>query len=513
MAQGLTTYVETDPDRMMVTDGLTTLTRAEFDRRTDQMIHVLRSHGVEEGDVISIMVGNSVEFVVAMMGASLAGVSHVAVNWHLSVDEVTYILDTSESKLVIVDEAHAEVARRAADQAGLSTVLEFGRGLEAELDAAPDEPPAPCLTASAIYYTSGTTGRPKATRMAEMRNGIPVDELIAGVGSAGYGERNYHLTVGPLYHGGPLMQAVRAVMGGGRIHIMRKFDAEEVLRIIDRERITNTLLVPTHCVRLLRLPDEVKRRYDLSSLEQAYHIGAMMPVEVKRAMIEWWGPILTDAYGCSELGMISFITSPEWLERPGSVGRPVPNYSIQIIGEDDTELPVGEVGTIYITAHNDADIVYLGDPDKTAAAHRRPDQFTLNDLGYLDADGYLYLVDRRVDLIISGGVNIYPAEVEAEMLAHDAVEDVGVFGIPHPEWGHEVKAAVQVRAGRQPGPDLEVEILTWLRDRLAGYKVPKSIDFHDQLPRFTNGKLHRRALRDPYWEDAATAGASPGAIR
>jgi long-chain acyl-CoA synthetase len=336
--------------------------------------------------------------------------------------------------------------------------------------------------------------------MAEMRDGLPVGELIASVNQAGYGEHNSHLTVGPLYHGGPLMQAVRAVMGGGRIHIMRRFDPEEVLHNIEFHQVTNTLLVPTHCVRMLRLPEETRNRYDLSSLVQAYHIGAMMPVDVKRAMIDWWGPVLVDAYGCSELGVIAWITSPEWLDKPGSVGRPVPWFTIQIIGEDDTELPPGEIGTVYITALNDADIVYLGDPDKTAAAHRGPRQFTLNDLGYLDEDGYLFLVDRRVDLIISGGVNIYPAEIEAEILAHPAVEDVGVFAIPHPEWGHEVKAAVQLRSGHRADSDTEAEILGWLRERLAHYKVPRSIDFHEQLPRFTNGKLHRRALRDPYWE-------------
>lgn len=500
MAQGLTTFVEDDPDRLMISDGVTTMTRADFDDATNRMIHLLRGHGLGVGDVISIMVGNSVEFVVAMMGASLAGISHVAVNWHLADDEVAYILDTSESKLLIVDGPHAEVGRSAAARAGVSTVLEFGGGLEEDLAAAANHEPDPCLTASAIYYTSGTTGRPKATRMAEMRDGITVEELAAGVHRAGYGEHNVHLTVGPLYHGGPLMQAVRSVMGGAQLHVMRKFDPEEVLRLIDEHKVTNTLLVPTHCVRMLRLPDEVKSRYDISSIQQAYHIGAMMPVDVKAAMIDWWGPVLVDAYGCSELGMIAFITSEEWLRKPGSVGRPAGPFTVQIIGDDDTELPPGEVGTIYITSDNGADIVYLGDPDKTAAAHRRPDQFTLNDLGYLDEDGYLFLVDRRVDLIISGGVNIYPAEVEAEMLGHPAVEDVGVFGIPHPEWGHEVKAAVQLRAGHEGGEELESEILSWLRERLAHYKVPKSIDFHSQLPRFTNGKLHRRALRDPYWE-------------
>lgn len=505
MAQGIIDYARSDPARLSVSDGLSSLTRGELNEQCNRMIHVLRAHGVGEGDTISIMVGNCTEFVVVLMGASLGGVSHVAVNWHLSVDEVAYVLESSGSKLLVVDAAHAEVGRAAVAQAGVSTVLELGGPLEALLASASGSEPEPSTTASAIYYTSGTTGRPKATRMAEMRNGIPVEDLIRSVTANNYGEENIHLAVGPLYHGGPLLQVVRAVMGGGQLHVMRRFVEEEVLRLIEQHRVTNTLLVPTHCVRLLRLPEDVRSRYDLSSVRQVFHIGSMMPVDVKRAMIEWWGPVLVDAYGCSELGMITSISSEEWLRKPGSVGRPAPWFTLQIVNELDQEVGPGEVGTIYITALNDADIVYLGDPEKTAAAHRKPKQFTLNDLGYLDEDGFLFLVDRRVDLIISGGVNIYPAEIEAAMLAHDAVEDVGVFAIPHPEWGHEVKAAVQVRPGRVAGPELEAEILRWLRNHLAHYKVPKSIDFHEQLPRYPSGKLYRRALRDPYWKDEPTA--------
>jgi len=507
MAQGVIEYALADPERLMVSDGITTLNRQQTNEALNRVIHVLRDHGLRQGDVVSMMMGNSTEFVVVMMGASLAGISHVAVNWHLSADEVAYVLQSSKSKALIVDPANAPVGRSAAEQAGVNLVLETGGQLEALMAAAPVEEPERCSTASAIYYTSGTTGRPKATRMAEMRDGLPVEDMIKNVHAANYGEHNYHLTVGPLYHGGPLMQAVRAVMGGGRIRVMRRFDEEQVLALIEELGITNTLLVPTHCVRLLRLPDEVRARYDVSSLKQVFHIGSMMPVDVKRAMIAWWGPVLTDAYGCSELGVITSINSEEWLAKPGSVGKAVPWFSLQIVDENDQEVGPGEVGTIYITAHNDADIVYLGDPAKTAAAHRGPKQFTLNDLGYLDEDGYLFLVDRRVDLIISGGVNIYPAEIEAAMLGHVAVEDVGVFAIPHVEWGHEVKAAVQLRAGWEPGSATEAGILAWLRGHLAHYKVPKSIDFHEQLPRYSNGKLYRRALRDPYWAET-TAGAS-----
>jgi long-chain acyl-CoA synthetase len=235
------------------------------------------------------------------------------------------------------------------------------------------------------------------------------------------------------------------------------------------------------------------------------HVGAIMPRHVKEQMIAWWGPILTDVYGSSELGTISRITASEWLERPGSVGRPVPWFSVQIIGEDDEELPPGEVGTIYLSALNDADLMYLDDPVKTAEAHRGPKQFTLNDLGRVDQDGYLYLADRRDDLIISGGVNIYPAEVEEVLIEHPAVDDVAVFAVPDPEWGHAVKAAVSLRAGWDATSSTEAAIKEWARTRMAHLKVPHSIDFHHEVPRFANGKLRRRALREAYWTSSDQA--------
>ncbi len=441
MAQIVAELAAADPDRLAVDDGRVRLSRRELNDRLNRMTSVLRSHGVAEGDVVAIMMGNGVDFVVTLMAAVLSGVSQVAVNWHLQGEEVEYVLGSSGAALIVADRERADAARSAAAAAGVRTVLVFDGSLEAVLDGADASEPAPSMTASAIFYTSGTTGRPKATRMAEMRHGTDPGELRAQAERGGTRESDRSLVVGPMYHGAPMLQTIRSVVAGAQLFVLRSFDAEEVLRQIETNRINGLSLVPTHCVRLLHLPQATRDRYDVSSVQRVTHFGSIMPVDVKRAMIEWFGPILVDAYGCSELGTITTINSTEWLAKPGSVGRAVPWFTLQIVGEDDRELGPGEIGTVYITAHNDADIVYLGDPAKTAAAHRSARQFTLNDLGYLDDDGYLFLVDRRVDLIISGGVNIYPAEIEAVLLRHDAIEDAAVFGVPHPEWGHEIKAA------------------------------------------------------------------------
>jgi long-chain acyl-CoA synthetase len=502
MAAGLVELADADPHRFALGDPERRYTRAELNDRVNRFIHVLHRRGVRSGDVVAIYAGNSADMVIALLASSLAGVSHVAINWHLVATEVEYILASSGTNLVITDRTHEAVARDAARQVGIADVLVLGPDADAELASAPNAEPAPCPVASAIYYTSGTTGRPKATRMAEMREGITAQAQAEQVRASGMEESDVQLVVGPLYHGGPLMQAVRTAVTGGHLHVMARFDAEELLRLVDRYRVNRLTMTPTHFVRLLRLPAEVRARYDVSSLTDVLHIGAMMPPEIKAEMIAWWGPVLVDAYGCSELGTITRITSQEWLTRPGSVGRPMPWFTIQIVDEEtDLELPARSIGTIFLTALNDADIVYLGDPERTAEAHRSPRQFTLRDLGWLDDDGYLYLADRRVDLIVSGGVNIYPAEVEAALLGHPAVEDVGVFAVPDPEWGHAVRAAVQLSPGWAPDPSTTESILGVARTRLAGFKVPRAIEYHERLPRSAAGKLLRRELRAVHWKE------------
>ncbi len=501
------------PDRLVLSDGARTLTRAQLDERVNRFVSMLRAEGVRDGDSVAIMSSNCTDHAVALLACGLGGMSQVPVNWHFSVDETAYLLETAGAVALIVGPAQEEIGRAAAERVGIGRVHVIGPSLDAELAAASPEPPDPQpLVANPIYFTSGTTGRPKSTRMAEVGQGVPIESFVAQAHAADFNEDARVLIPGPLYHGGPLMQTLRTLVAGGQLWVMQRFDPEEYLRLVQENRIIRALTVPTHLVRLHQLPEEVKRRYDVSSLTEVSHIGAMMPAEIKRAMIEWFGPVIVDAYGCTELGMVSRISSEEWLRKPGSIGRPLNGFHAHIVDPDtDREVGPGEVGMIYLSNDHGADIVYLDDPERTAACHRAGGtQYTIGDMGYLDDEGYLFLVDRRVDLIISGGVNIYPAEIEALLVTHPDIVDVGVFAVPDPEWGHAVKAAVQLREGLTGSPEMEAEIIAWCRERLAHFKAPKSIDFHLDLPRFSNGKLHRRALRAPYW-DRTEAAAAPAA--
>ena len=504
MATRLNVLAAADPDRLITaeydTDGSSAhCTRVQFNDRVNRLTNALIGAGVRPGDTIGVLAGNSIDFVVVLMAASLMEVSQVPVNWHLAPEEVAYILETSRTRLLVADEQHAATARRSARQAGVEHLWMIGADLDGRLAEAAADEPDERRVASAIFFTAGTTGRPKATRMAEMRVATDVDEMAEVARRQGGDESQRNLILGPLYHGGPLIGAVRSIVLGSELHIMRRYDAELALELIDRVGITNTTGVPTHFVRMLQLPPETRARYDVSSIVRAHHIGAIMPPEVKERMIGWWGPVLVDAYGCTELGTIARITSEEWQTRRGSVGRPLDQFSLHIRDESEEELPPGEVGVIWIESHGEADIVYLDDPDRTEACHRSPTEFTLFDLGYVDDDGYLYLVDRRVDLIISGGVNIYPAEVESVLVMHPDVVDIGVFAVPDDEWGHAVMAAVQLRDGVPAGTETESAIIDWASERMANYKLPRSIDFVDSLPRTTAGKIQRRVLREPYW--------------
>jgi long-chain acyl-CoA synthetase len=287
---------------------------------------------------------------------------------------------------------------------------------------------------------------------------------------------------------------------GATLVMRRRFDPAGMLRLIDEYRVTTAYAVPTHFVRLLRLPADVKAAFDGSSLQGVFHTGAPCPPEVKRQMIEWWGPVIHELYSATETGGLGcFVTADEWLTRAGTVGRPLPVVAIEIVGDDGEVLRPGEVGTVYVRNLIGGDFAYHGAPEKTAEAHRAPGVMTVGDVGYLDDDGYLFLCDRKIDMIISGGVNIYPAEVEAVLVNHPAVLDAAVFGIPHDEFGEEVKAVVQPAPGQRPSPELAEEILAYAREHLAGYKVPRSIDFTDEFPRTETGKLVKRELRDPYW--------------
>jgi long-chain acyl-CoA synthetase len=351
-----------------------------------------------------------------------------------------------------------------------------------------------------MVYTSGTSGRPKGVRRP--LTGEDPDQLPAAApwffglfGLKPY-DGHVHLCCSPLYHTAVLNFATISLQLGQPVVLMDRFEPEEMLKLIDKHKATHTHMVPTQFRRLLALPTETRERYDVSSMRAAIHGAAPCPHEVKRKMLDWWGPVVIEYYAASEGGGTG-ITAEEWLARPGSVGKAWPGSEVRVLDSNGDDMPAGEPGLVYLRM-GAATFDYYKDEAKTLASRARG-MFTVGDIGYLDEDGYLYLCDRGSDLIISGGVNIYPAEIESELACHPAVADVAVFGIPHDDWGEEIKAVVEPAAAASPGPELTAELLAFLSGRLAKFKLPRTIDYVDELPRDPNGKLYKRRLRDPYW--------------
>jgi long-chain acyl-CoA synthetase len=368
-----------------------------------------------------------------------------------------------------------------------------------------------------MLYTSGTTGRPKGVHRqlgATLTAGSAQTASVVALARAAASGASMHLCTGPLYHAAPLAFSLLVPMAQGMgVVVMEHWDAEAMLQLVERHRITHSHLVPTMFHRLLSLPERVRTAYDTCSLRLVIHGAAPCPVAVKRAMIDWWGPILVEYYAATE-GSASFVTSQEWLERPGTVGRPPTPDGVRVLDDNGRDVAPGEVGTIYIKSPEEARFSYYKHPEKTAAAYRGG-HYTLGDVGYLDEDGYLYLTDRSADLIISGGVNVYPAETEGVLMTHPSVGDVAVIGVPNGEWGEEVKAIVELQAGSPGSPgapgssDLESELISWCRERLAGFKCPRTVEFTDELPRQDNGKLYKRLLRDRYRQPEDTGVQGP----
>ncbi|AIJ24908.1 acyl-CoA synthetase [Amycolatopsis methanolica] len=468
----------------------------------------LRELGLETGDVVVVLQPNSDELLAAYFAALQTGLYVVMVNWHLVGPEVAYILSDSGAKAFLAHERFADVAIAAADEAGVPASGRFAVGRidgfrdVAELGAGGSGRPEVRTAGSPMLYTSGTTGRPKGVRRP--LSGADPDSVPAastwffGIFGLKPFDDHVHLCGSPLYHTAVLNFASISIQLGHTVVLMDRWDPEEMLRLIERYRVTHSHMVPTQFRRLLALPKEVRSRYDLSSLRNMIHGAAPCPPEVKRRMLEWWGPVVTDYYAASEGGG-TMITGEEWLRKPGSVGLPWPGSVIKILDDDGNELPPGQPGTVYMRMGTST-FEYHKDAEKTRKA-RVGNLFTLGDVGYLDEDGYLFLHDRKNDMIISGGVNIYPAEIENELVMHPKVADVAVFGIPHEDWGEEIKAVVQPAPGVAPGPELAEELLEWVHGRLAKFKWPRSVDFAEELPRDPNGKLYKRELRDPYWTD------------
>ena len=464
---------------------------------------------------IAVFAPNSVEGVIAYLSALQAGVSSVPVNFHLTAEEVAYILRDSGADTLFVGPETADVGLAAASKAKVGTVIGWRcddrPGLTCWTEwlaaAADSEPPTDMSPRPHLHYTSGTTGRPKGAETPPTM--FPAERSVARLFAQlraqmeELGDRTPGMVVSPLYHTGPLA-SVRSLAGGNALVILSRFDAEQVLQTIERFRVKSTMMVPTHFQRLLALPEEVRRRYDVTSLVVVSHTGAACPPEVKRAMIEWFGPVLNEAYGATESGSTNLITSEEWLRKPGSVGKTQPPFEAVVVSEDGHRLGPNEVGQLYFRDTTGRGIVYHNDAAKTQEAHLEPGVFTLGEVGYVDDDGYVFITDRVTDMIVSGGVNIYPAEVEQVLVEHPEVADVAVIGAPNAEMGEEVKALVVARSPtRPPGPDA---LDQFCRARLAGFKCPRSYEFVTDLGRNAMGKISKRELRRRYWPTERTIG-------
>lgn len=447
--------------------------------------------GVKAGDAVALLVGNRPEFFEAWVGTVLLGAVAVPVNWHLRPDEVAHILDDCRAAAIVADPELLEPFRATT---GGRPLLELGPGWEAALGAAAPIAGDIRRITGALIYSSGTTGRPKGIRRLG-RSAEQTDQYadtVRRVYGAGPGVRT--IVVAPLYHSAPLVHATSTLLAGGNLVLMSRFDTTALLELIERHRVTNLLMVPTMFVRLLALPEEVRRRYDLSSLRHVVHGAAPCPPEVKRQMMEWWGPVIHEYYGCTESGIVTACDSAEALARPGTVGRPVPGATLAVLDENGLPAPPGVPGEVFVRHRGAADFTYENHPEERAAVERNG-LITCGDIGYLDADGYLFLVDRKRDMVISGGVNIFPAEIELVLHEVPGVEDSAVLGIPDPEYGEVLAAAVKPR----PGAELDVaEIEAHLRSRLGGLKVPRRIEVRDELPRDPNGKLLKRRLREEW---------------
>jgi long-chain acyl-CoA synthetase len=473
----------------------------------NRLVHGLRAAGMETGDAFAVVLPNGPAFLTAYLAASQAGFYLVPVNHHLLGPEIAWIVADSGAKVLIAHERYGDAARAAAEEAELPPAHRYAVGGPVasfrpyhELTGGlPDAPPGGRTLGWVMNYTSGTTGRPRGIRRP--LPGKPPEEAHLGGFLGIFGikpfDGNVHLVCSPLYHTAVLQFAGAALHIGHPLVVMDTWAPEEMLRLIDTHKCTHTHMVPTQFHRLLALPEEVRARYDVSSLRHALHGAAPCPHHVKRAMIEWWGTCVEEYYAASEGGG-AFATAEDWLKKPGTVGRAWPISELAVLDDDGRPLPPGELGTVYMRMTTGG-FSYHKDEAKTRG-NRIGDFFTVGDLGHLDEDGYLFLRDRRTDLVISGGVNIYPAEIEAVLLTHPAVADAAAFGIPHPDWGEEVKAVVEPAAGHAPDAALASGILAHCAERLAGYKRPKSVDFIASMPRDPNGKLYKRRLRDPYWQ-------------
>jgi long-chain acyl-CoA synthetase len=502
-------HATTRPDHpaLIMAGSGETLTYRELDERSNQLAQLFAAAGLGFGDHVAFFLENHPRYLEILWAAQRSGLAFTAISSQLTADEVAFLVGDCGAQVLITSHAKADVAGQLVDRMpGVATRLMLDgtiAGYDAYEDAVAVHPTTPIaeeLEGTAMLYSSGTTGQPKGISYSLERTPIGSAPFAVDMFKAVYGidETDVFLSPAPMYHSAPLQFALMLTRIGATVVVMEHFDAEAALATIERYQVTHGQWVPTMFVRMLKLPDDVRLRYDVSSLKAAIHVAAPCPVPVKEAMIEWWGPILLEYYSATEGIGATLISSAEWMDHKGSVGKSLLG-PVHILDDDGEELPPGEDGRVFFEPPDFLSFEYHNDPEKTAAARSPEGWATVGDVGHLDEDGYLYLTDRSTNMIISGGVNIYPQEAENLLVTHPKVLDCAVFGVPDDEMGEQVKAVVQPAPGVDPGAGLERELLAFCRERLAHFKCPRSIDFEDELPRHETGKLYKRLLRDRYW--------------
>jgi len=500
----LGTMAQQCPDKPALICRDDVLSYAELEARSNRLAHLLRAWGLREGDGIAVVLGNEIRFAEVYWAAMRTGLYFTPINTHLAPAEMQYIADNCDAKVLVVSQTFRDLVTQFASQLPhvthrliLDGTLEGFTSYAQAVSALPTTPVPDEREGATMLYSSGTTGRPKGVRRG-LPNRHPAaagPEILGAATRFGFTPDDRYLCVGPLYHAAPLGFSFAMHRIGATVVLMPRFEAESALAHIDRHRVTTSQWVPTHFVRMLQLPVEVRQRYALTSHRLAIHAAAPCPVDIKRQMIAWWGPIIVEYYAATEGGG-TMVDTAAWLQRPGTVGRHWTHGKVWILDEAGHELPPGQPGLIYFEAPPGGRerFHYYKDTAKTASAYH-DSLFTIGDIGYLAAEGYLFLTDRQSHMIISGGVNIYPAEVESTLILHPAVRDVAVIGVPDVDMGEQVKAVVELREGYDASLDLAQELIAFARDRIAHYKCPRSVDFIAQLPRSAAGKLLKHALR------------------
>ncbi|MBB3016905.1 AMP-binding protein [Cupriavidus alkaliphilus] len=507
-------HAQRTPDKPAVIMGGSgaVVTYRELDQRSNRVAHLLRKLGLQPGDRVAFMVENHPRLFELCWGAQRSGIVYICLSTRLNAADAAYIVNDSGARVLVTTHAQAEIAAALSGQTPalqarlmLDGIVPGYQAYETALADCPATRIDDEVTGGDMLYSSGTTGRPKGVYAPPSSPDIDAPTTLTALCQRLYGfdADTRYLSPAPLYHAAPLRYTMSVQALGGTAVVMEHFDAEQFLRLVQQHRITHAQLVPTMFSRMLKLPEAQRQAYDVSSLRVAIHAAAPCPVQVKEAMIAWWGPVIWEYYAGTEGNGVTVVDTPQWLQRKGTVGRAMVG-KLRICGPDGALLPPGEPGTIYFAEGRP--FTYHNDEAKTAETRhpQHPDWSTIGDVGYVDADGYLYLTDRKANMIISGGVNIYPQEAENLLMTHPKVMDVAVIGVPNEDFGEEVKAVVQPADMGQAGPELAAELIAFCRANLSAIKCPRSVDFEPELPRLPTGKLLKRLLRDRYWAGHAS---------